>query len=385
MKICYLDAFAGISGDMTLGALVDAGVSAAKLMEALSSLGTGATFQCEKTKRRGISATKFDIHGGEQKKHRHLPHILEMIDRAPLAPEVRANARKVFERLGAAEAQVHDVPIEKVHFHEVGAVDSICDIVGACFGFAELGVEAIHCSPINVGSGTVETEHGTLPVPAPATAALLVGRPVYSRGPATELATPTGAALAATLAPSFGAPPAMCISAIGYGAGSKDFAEHANVLRILVGETSGALESTTVSVIQANIDDASPQLLGYAMERLLAGGALDVTLQPLLMKKNRQATLLTVIAAPEDQEKLAALVLAETTTLGLRIYSAERRVEPRRVVEVETPHGRVRIKVAGESGWAPEYDDCRELARSAGVPLKQVIADAGYAYLKSIR
>ena len=385
MKVCYLDAFSGISGDMTLGALVDAGVPAKRMMEALSSLGTEATFRCEKIKRGSLAATKFDIIANETKKHRHLPHILEMIDRTALPGKVRANAQAVFQRLGEAEARVHNVPVEKIHFHEVGAVDSICDIVGACFGFAELGADDIQCSPINVGSGTVETEHGALPVPAPATADLLIGTPIYSRGPAMELTTPTGAALATTLASSFGAPPPMRISSIGYGAGFRDFPENANVLRILVGETTGAVESTTVSVIEANIDDSSPQVLGYAMERLLEAGALDVTLQPLQMKKNRQATLLTVIAAQQDQEKLAALVLAETTTLGLRIHSAERRVEARRVVEVETPHGRVRIKVAGDNAWAPEYDDCRELARKAGVPLKRVIADAGYEYLKSIR
>jgi pyridinium-3,5-bisthiocarboxylic acid mononucleotide nickel chelatase len=385
MKICYLDAFSGISGDMTVGALLDAGADATALTKALASLDTGATFQIEKTKRRGIAASKFTVAGGVTKAHRHLPHILQMIDRADLPARAKKNAAAVFQRLGEAEAKVHDVPIEKVHFHEVGAVDSICDIVGACTALELLAIEEIHSSPVNVGSGTVNTEHGVLPIPAPATAELLAGRPVYSRGPSMELTTPTGAALITTLAASFGSLPPMKMVASGYGAGDKDFKEHANVLRAIVGETSGASEATTVSVLEANIDDASPQVLGYAMERLLEAGALDVTLQALLMKKNRQGTLLRVIAQPERQESLAELIFAETTTLGLRMYSAERRVKSRRVVDVETRYGKVRIKVSEDGSFAPEYDDCRELALKTGTPLKEVLAEAHLAYLKNTR
>lgn len=385
MKICYFDAFSGISGDMTVGALLDAGADATALTTALASLDTGAAFKIEKTKRRGIAASKFTVAGGVTKAHRHLPHILQMIDRADLPARAKKNAAAVFQRLGEAEAKVHDVPIEKVHFHEVGAVDSICDIVGACTALELLGIEEIHSSPVNVGSGTVNTEHGVLPIPAPATAELLAGRPVYSRGPSMELTTPTGAALITTLAASFGSLPPMKMLASGYGAGDKDFKEHANVLRAIVGETSGASEATTVSVLEANIDDASPQVLGYAMERLLEAGALDVTLEALLMKKNRPGTLLRVIAQPEQQENLAELILAETTTLGLRMYSAERRVRSRRIVEVETRYGKARIKVSEDGSFAPEYDDCRELAMKTGTPLKEVLAEANLVYLKNTR
>lgn len=385
MKICYLDAFSGISGDMLVGALADAGASTAALGEALGALGMGASYRFEKTKRRGIGATKFHVEGGEGHGHRHLSHILEMIGQAALPERAKQNAAAVFQRLGEVEARVHQVAIERVHFHEVGAVDSISDIVGACLGFELLGAEEIHCSALNLGSGTVETAHGTLPVPAPATAALVEGKPVYVRGPAVELTTPTGAAIATTLAVSFGALPAMRISAIGYGAGERDFPEHANVLRVMIGEASGASEATTVAVLEANIDDSSPEVLGYAMERLLEGGALDVTLSPIFMKKNRPGTLVRAIARPEDQERLAALLFAETSTLGLRVYTAERRLQARHIVEVQTPHGRVHVKVSADGHFAPEYEDCRRLALETGVPLKLVLAAANYAYLAQNR
>jgi pyridinium-3,5-bisthiocarboxylic acid mononucleotide nickel chelatase len=383
MKICYLDAFSGLSGDMLVGALADAGADAAKIAQTLQSLQTGAEFRFEKTVKRGIGATKFHVTGGETNKHRHLPHILQMIDQAELPGRVKRDASAVFERLGQAEAAVHQVPLERVHFHEVGAVDSIADIVGACLGFELLGVEQIHCSAVNTGSGTVKTEHGILPVPAPATAALLAGKPIYARGPAVELTTPTGAAVAVTLATRFGPPPPMTLAALGYGAGSKDFIEHANVLRVMIGEASGATEATTVSIIEANIDDLSPQILAYTMERLIEGGALDVSFSPVFMKKNRPGTLLRIIARPEDQEKLAQILFAETSTLGARIYSAERRVQDRSIVEVETPHGKVRIKVSTGGNFAPEYEDCRKLASESGAPLKQILAEANLAYLRT--
>ena len=383
MRICYLDAFSGISGDMLVGALVDAGADPARIAEALASLGAGAEVRFEKTKRRGIAATKFTVMAAQAKVHRHLPDIFRLIDQAGLPERVKQNAKAVFQRLGEAEAAVHNVPLERVHFHEVGAVDSIADIVGACLGFELLGAEEIHCSPINVGSGTVKTEHGVLPVPAPATVALLAGKPVYSRGPAMELTTPTGAAVAATLAVRFGPPPPMTLAAAGYGAGGADFAEHANVLRVLIGEASGATEATTVSILEANVDDLSPQVLGYAMERLIGEGALDVSFSPVFMKKNRPGTLLRVIARPEDQEKLAAVLFAETSTLGLRILPAERRVQARRIVEVETRYGAVRVKVSGDGAYAPEYEDCRRLARERGVPLKEILNEASLAYRKA--
>ena len=384
MKICYFDAFSGIAGDMTVGALLDAGGDAPALIAALESLNTGAAYRIEKTKRKGIGATKFHVDHGEQKVHRHLSPILKMIDNAVLlTPRSKQMASDVFRKLGEAEASVHAVPIEKVHFHEVGAVDSIADIVGACYLLDQLGIEEIRCSALNVGSGTVTADHGVMPVPTPATARLLEGIPIYSSGPIFELTTPTGAALAATLSTHFGVLPSMKISATGYGAGTKDFPTQANVLRAVIGDTEAVAESETVTVIEANIDDSTPQMLGYAMDRLFESGALDVTLQPLLMKKNRQGTLLSVMAKPEDRDRLAAILMAETTTIGIRMHSAERRIAPRQFVEVETQWGKVNVKVTAQ-GFTPEYEDCRKLAIAAGVPLRNVIAEAGFAYRKGI-
>jgi pyridinium-3,5-bisthiocarboxylic acid mononucleotide nickel chelatase len=383
--ICFLDAFSGISGDMLVGALADAGADPSAIAHAIHSMEIGATVSFEKVRRRGIGATKFHVAIEETKKHRHLPAILKMIDRADIPARAKQHATAVFERLGQAEAGVHQVPIEKVHFHEVGAADSIADIVGACFGFVLLNVDDIVCSPINVGSGTVNTEHGVLPVPAPATAALLAGRPIYARGPEKELTTPTGAAVATTLAGRFGVMPPMRITSQGYGAGGYDFPEHANVLRVLVGEATGAAEATTISVIEANIDDLNPQVLAYATERLLTAGALDVTLQPLVMKKGRPGQLLRVLATVEDQERLAQLIFAETTTFGIRIYPAERRVQSRTWADVETPWGKVRVKVSDNGCASPEYEDCRALALATGAPLKDIIAAANFAYTNSTR
>ncbi len=385
MNICYLDAFSGISGDMTVGALIDAGAGAIQLVQALEELGMGARFEVEKIKRCGIAASKFRVLGGDARGHRHLKDILEIIAQSGLSERAKRNASAVFQRLGEAEAKVHDIALDKVHFHEVGAVDSICDIVGACVGLDLLDIGAVYSSAVNVGSGTVKTEHGVLPVPAPATSELLTGKPIYARGPTLELTTPTGAAIATTLAVGFGALPPMRVMATGYGAGDYDFPEHANVLRVLIGETSGAEESTTVTVLEANIDDSSPQVLGYAMERLLESGALDVTLTPMLMKKNRPGTLLRVIARPQDSETLAQIIFAETSTLGLRLYPVERRVKERHSVEIATPHGTVRMKIAENGSFAPEYEDCRKLARESGVPLKQILAEATLAYLKNSR
>ena len=383
MKICYFDAFSGISGDMTVGALVDAGADSGELVHLLDGLKTGAEVRVEKTKRAGLAASKFIVKAEDAKKHRHLPHILQMIGHAELTEAARKNASAVFQRLAEAEASVHGVAIEKVHFHEVGAIDSICDIVGACAAFSLLGVDSIYCSAINVGSGTVQTEHGVLPVPAPATAALLKGLPVYSRGPAVELTTPTGAAIVAALGVGFGALPPMRIAATGYGAGDRDFPGQPNVLRVLIGEGTVASEATEVAVIEANIDDATPQILGYAMERLLEAGALDVTLAPILMKKNRPGTLLSVIARPADRERLCAVLLRETPTLGVRLYAAERRVKQRRFEEVIVFGQCVKIKIAEDGAFAPEYDDCRRLADATGRPLREVMAEANFAYLKN--
>jgi pyridinium-3,5-bisthiocarboxylic acid mononucleotide nickel chelatase len=383
MRICYLDCFSGISGDMLLGALVDAGADPAEIRRGIAQLGLeGVSLSFEKTSRRAISATQLKITAPDEKQHRHLSHIEKLIQGAKLLPRVEQRSLAIFRRLGEVEAAIHQIPVEKVHFHEVGAIDSIVDIVGTCLALEALGIDEIHCSPLNVGSGTVECDHGTLPVPAPATAALLAGKPVYARGPALELTTPTGAAVAATLSASFGPLPAMHLASIGYGAGGRDFPEHANVLRVLIGERSTATEAPTVAVIEANIDDLSPQVLAYASERLMDDGALDVSLQPLLMKKGRPGTLLRVIARPEDLDRLAQLVFAETSTLGLRIYPAERRVLAREFVEVETAYGKVRLKVAETGSFAPEYEDCRRLAAETGTPLRQILSAANAAYRK---
>jgi hypothetical protein len=382
---CYVDAFSGISGDMLVGALADAGADQNAIVTAIASLEIGATVSFEKVKRCGIAATKYHVEVHDQQSHRHLSHIVKIIGRASLSQRARHDAVAVFQRLGEAEAAVHQVPIDHVHFHEVGAVDSIADIVGACVAFDQLDISTIICSPVNVGSGTVKTEHGVLPVPAPATALLLVNAPVYSRGPAMELTTPTGAAVVGRLAESFGVMPAMKLVRTGYGAGSHDFAEHANVLRVVLGERTAAEEALNVTIIEANIDDLNPQILGYATERLLAHGALDVTVQPLLMKKDRPGNLLRVIARPENREKLAQIVFDETSTLGLRMYDAERRVQSRTWTEVETPQGKVRVKVSGDGNYAPEFEDCRRLALESGVALKHIIAEANYAYLNRSR
>jgi uncharacterized protein (TIGR00299 family) protein len=387
--LCYLDAFSGISGDMLVGALADAGTDQAAIqtaiIDAVASLETGAVLSFERVKRCGIGATKFHVSVAETHAHRHLAYILKIIEKAALPERAKQNAAAVFQRLGEAEAAVHQVPIEHVHFHEVGAADSIADIVGACVGFELLGVTSIVSAPLNVGSGTASTAHGILPVPAPATAALLRGKPIYSEGPAVELTTPTGAALAVTLAREFGALPPLKITAAGYGAGGYDFQDRANVLRVILGEETGAAEATTITVLEANIDDLSPQILAYAMDRLLEKGALDVTLQPIQMKKGRPGTLLRVLARPEDRETLVQIVFAETSTLGLRTYTAERRVQARRWVDVETRYGKVRMKVSGEGAYAPEYEDCRRIAQEAGVALKNVVAEANFAYMKNSR
>jgi uncharacterized protein (TIGR00299 family) protein len=378
--LCYIDAFSGISGDMLVGALADAGAPQTAISEALAPLAPDATISWSRVDRRGIQATKFHVSAPAQQKHRHLSGILKMIAGSSIPAEAKDSAEQIFRALAAAEAAVHGVDIEKVHFHEVGAIDSICDIVGVSLALRLLGVRHIHCSAINTGSGTVNTEHGVLPVPAPATARLLEGKPVYTRGPALELATPTGVAVVAALSRSFGPMPPLTIRKTGYGAGDHNFAEHANVLRVIIGEASGASETVTLAVVEANIDDASPQLIGFASERLLAAGALDVTVIPAQMKKNRPGVILQILCAPERREELIGLLFAETTTLGVRFYAAERRVQPRQIVEVATPWGIVRIK-SGPEGFAPEYEDARHIAIASGIPLKQVLAEATHRYL----
>jgi len=384
MKLAYFDCFSGISGDMTLGALVDAGCELEILRAGLAGLQVpGWSISAEKVWKNGMAATFVRVVTEDQSKHRGLSAILEILGRSQLTEQVRKNAAAIFRRLGEAEAAVHDVPLEKIHFHEVGSVDAIVDIVGACIGFEALGIEKFSCSALNVGGGTAKMAHGVLPVPAPATAKLLQGKPTYSNGVRKELVTPTGAAIVATLCDSFGPQPAMSVSTIGYGAGSTDLEGQPNVVRIMVGEVAEKVIpgfDEEIAVIEANLDDMNPQIYGYFLEKALAAGALDVYTTPVQMKKNRPGTLLTLLCKPADTNNLMSLIFAETTTLGARTYRAQRRTLPRETVNVHTQYGDVHSKLSRVNGnirhVAPEYEDCRRLASEKNVPLQQVINEA---------
>lgn len=405
MRIAYLECFSGISGDMLLGALADAGVPAAELGSVPEKLGLGgASLSFARTQRSHIGAMQARVeevarHGGPHHHHRSLASIEKLIAGSSLTERTRHNAIAVFRRLGDVEARIHGVPLEKVHFHEVGAVDSLIDIVGVCAGLEWLGVEKLYCSPLNVGGGTAGTEHGLLPAPAPATVELLksAGAPVYSSGPQVELVTPTGAAVVATLAAGFGAMPAMKLVAAGYGAGSREFPDRPNVLRVLLGEAAPAgiqpsdpaAASPSVCVIEANIDDMSPQIAGHLAERVLAAGALDIYFTPVQMKKNRAGLLVSVVADPADRDRLIRLLFEESTTIGVRVHTAERRTMERKQIPVDTDYGPLRIKVSCLDGevlnFAPEYEDCRKAARDRGVPLKKVLAEANFRFLEKHR
>ena len=384
MKLAYFDCFSGISGEMTLGALVDAGCQLDLLRSSLAVLQVpGWTISTEKVWKNGMAATFVRVATEDQSKHRSLSAILEIIGKSQLSEQVKTSAAAIFRKLGEAEAAVHDVPLEKIHFHEVGAVDAIVDIVGACIGFEALGIERFACSALNVGGGTARMAHGVLPVPAPATAKLLQGKPTYSTGVQRELVTPTGAAIVATLCDRFGPQPPMSVSAIGYGAGTADLEEQPNVVRIMIGESTEKVVAgfdEEIAVIEANLDDMNPQIYGYFLEKALAAGALDVYTTPVQMKKNRPGTLLTLLCKPADTNALMSLVFAETTTLGARTYRAQRRTLPRETVNVQTQYGEVHIKLSRVNGSirhvAPEYEDCRKLAAEKNVPLQRVIQEA---------
>jgi pyridinium-3,5-bisthiocarboxylic acid mononucleotide nickel chelatase len=446
MRIAYLECFSGISGDMFLGALVDAGVSPRLLEDTVAALGLGAKLEISKVVRSGISATKVDVwvegekdmpreeywakqnaahaaapalieasghhehpheHGhshshehthshtsaGEHAPHTHghthrgLNEIRKIISAAPISAQAKKTATSVFEALGAAEAKIHNVPVEEIHFHEVGAVDAIVDIVCAAVGAEALAVAEFVCSPVNVGGGTVHCAHGTFPVPAPATLELLREAPVYSSGVQAELVTPTGAAIVKTLVRRFEAFPPMQVERAGYGAGSRDFEHNPNVVRLVIGEAAKPLDkvnSETISMLEANIDDLNPQVFGYVLDRLLQEGALDVFGVPVQMKKNRPGTLLSVLCKSEDASKLTQLIFAETTTLGVRQRQEVRQTLARRWENVRTQWGEVRIKIASMNGtvtnYAPEYEDCRRIAAEHHVPLKTVMQEATRAY-----
>jgi len=391
MKQAYFDCFSGISGDMTLGALVHAGVPLDHLRNELKALDVpGWELRAENVWKNGMAATYVQVITQESHTHRSLSTIETILQNSQLAAPVRDRAIAIFRKLGEAEAAVHDVPIEKIHFHEVGAVDAIVDFVGACIGFSFLGVERFACSPLNVGGGTAKMAHGVLPVPAPATARLLLGKPTYSTGIQKELVTPTGAAIVATVCDSFGPQPPMSVSSIGYGAGTTDLEAQPNVLRLMVGDASAKQEGNydeEIRVIEANLDDLNPQVYGYFLERALAAGAWDVFTTPIQMKKNRPGTLLTVLCNPADESKFQDLFFAETTTLGVRSHTTQRRCLPREWESVSTRYGEVRMKIARVDGQvvqvSPEYEDCRKLAEAKSVPLQHVMQEALHSWRES--
>jgi uncharacterized protein (TIGR00299 family) protein len=385
MRTLYFDCFAGISGDMTLGALVGAGADERELVGQLALLDVpGYELGFERVDRSGIGAVRAVVRAREEKKHRHLADIERMIDRSRLGARVKERASRIFRRLAEAEARVHNVAVERIHFHEVGALDSIVDVVGACVGFELLGVERFVCSPLHVGSGTVEMEHGRFPVPPPAVAELLKGAPIYSTEVRGELVTPTGAAVVSTLCEGFGPLPPMRVEATGYGAGSRDYEKFPNVLRVFVGESADEVEVEKLLMIETNVDDVSPQVIGHVAEQALARGALDCYVTPVQMKKNRPGVLVSILCRPAEREAMFELLFAETTTIGARSYEVERRALERELVTVETEFGPVAVKVArlrGEvKGFTPEYEECRAAAARAGVPLRVVEEAARAAF-----
>ena len=411
---------------MVLGALIDAGVPLDDIRRALGSLAISRdSVWTDQVMRAGVRATKFcvagedpvavhahdhahahhhlehghhhvhgdhghshetpHVHAPHTHQHRSLAEIDRLIDSSALSPAGKARAKELFLRLGTAEAAIHGTTLDKVHLHEVGALDSIIDIVGAVYALESLGVDRVVASPLNVGSGTIKSAHGVYPVPAPATLRLLQGAPIYSGPQQTEMVTPTGALLVTAYASEFGPVPAMTVSAIGYGAGSRDFAETPNVLRVLIGEAASKPASTSVVVIEADIDDMNPQIFGVVMDTLLAQGALDVFYTSIQMKKNRPGVLLTVVAPPDARARLTATIFRETTTIGVRYREMERACLDREEVTVQTPLGAVRMKVARQDGRvvnaSPEFDDCARLARERDVPVKEVQALAIKAFL----
>jgi len=388
MKAAYFDCFSGISGDMTLGALVDAGCPLDHLRAKLQGLQVpGWEISAGKVWKNGLAATHVRVNTEDSHTHRSLSTILGIIDKSALDSEVKVRAADIFTKLGEAEASVHDVPLEKIHFHEVGAVDAIVDIVGAAIGFAALGIESFACSALNVGGGTAKMAHGVLPVPAPATARLLIGKPTYSNGLQKELVSPTGAAIVATLCGHFGPQPAMKVSAIGYGAGTTDLDTQPNVLRIMIGEAAAKTvqgHGGTIRVLEANLDDMSPQIFGYLLDKALDAGALDVFATPIQMKKSRPAMLVTILCMPEDEGKFRDMLFAETTTIGVRSQLVERYALDREFVKVSTEFGDVRVKVSRAGGRVqqvtPEFDDCRKLAEEKNVPLHEVMEQAVLRY-----
>jgi len=394
MRIAYFDCFNGASGDMILGALIDAGLPLEELHGRLAGLNLpGFTVRAEKINKQGFAATQFhvEVDPKADKPHRHLRHVCAIIESAALSNSVKARVVRVFHRLAEAEARAHGTTVEKVHFHEVGAIDAIVDVVGAMIGLEHLGIDRILCSPIPVGSGVVRCEHGEMPVPAPATAILLEGVPLAASSEPGELTTPTGAAILTTVSEGYGPIPSMTLNVVGCGAGRRTGQTRPNILRVMVGQAVDADthappddEQDEVVVLEANIDDGTAETIGHATERLLSAGALDVYCTPIVMKKNRPAVKVTVLSQPDAADGLESLLFAETPTFGVRRYRALRRKLRREHVTVQTRYGPIRMKVGRRGGAvvtvSPEYEDCRAAARDHDAPLRQVMDVARQAW-----
>lgn len=390
MRVAYLDCFSGISGDMTLGALIDAGVPLSAIQEGIDSLQLpSCQLRTTEVKKNGFRATHLQVLYQPEHAHRHLHHIVEMIERSSLSARQQQLATQIFTRLGEAEAKVHGTTIEKVHFHEVGAIDSIADIVGAAIGWDLLEVDRICCAPIPTGTGTVKIAHGTVSVPAPATAELLAGIPLASCSVPAELTTPTGAAIAATLVDQFGPLPPMQIETIGYGAGTRDLEDRPNVLRLMVGQVAdpalaAPIERDQVRILETNLDDVPGEWIAYCKERLLEAGALDVFTTPIQMKKNRPGVTLSVLCAEDRVAKLEEIIFTETGSLGIRGWTAARHILPRQSQRVATAWGMVEGKVGRLPDervvFAPEYESCRQLAAASGQPLRDIYRAAHAAF-----
>jgi uncharacterized protein (TIGR00299 family) protein len=382
MKIAYLDCASGIAGDMTLAALVDAGADLAAVQAGIDSLGLpSCRLVTSEVKRRGFRGLALQVEHEPEHKHRHLHHITDMIDRGRLTERQKDIAKRIFTRLGEAEAKVHGTTIQKVHFHEVGAVDSIADIVGTAIAFDLMGIERVVASPVPTGCGFIEIAHGRCSLPAPATAELLAGVPLASSPVQAELTTPTGAAILAALVSEFGPPPAMTIRRIGYGAGQRDLQEQPNLLRVLIGEadeTATALEDVeadAVWVLETNLDDATGEAIGYCIEQLWSAGALDVYTTGIQMKKNRPGVTLTVLCPASEVAALERIIFSETTTLGVRRWASQRHKLARRQETVQTPWGPVsgmRASFGGTSRFSPEFEACRAIAKANGVSFREV-------------
>jgi len=381
MRVAYFDCFSGVSGDMCLGALVDTGLPLADLAKGLEGLRVrGFSLRSRRVTRGALAGTKVDVLIEKGRDRMWNMRAARRVLKASRLPEpVRDRSLAVFEHLARAEGLAHRTPAAKVHFHELGDLDSLVDVVGTVLGCHLLGVEALYVSAINVGSGTSRSEHGVIPAPGPATAALLKGVPVYAAGPRFELTTPTGAALMATLSAGAGSMPAMTVTSIGYGAGEADPPGWPNALRVFVGDSLALAESDRVAMLETNLDDMNPQGYDLLIERLLARGALDVTLTPVIMKRGRPGIVLSVLADPAKVEPVLKVLFAETTTLGVRVQEVARRLLARELTEVATRFGPVRVKVATAAGRSlkarPEYQDCKRIAEQTGLPLRNVVRE----------